>query len=490
MDPEDLLAEAQRRLTASKSSPVAMKHVNRLQSQYSLPDDAILGLRLLKPAALQRFVTVIEKDVAARLSSCSPGQCASVLKPHLLKLDSAVPGMVAKLKQLDSQGTQLPSSANSEDEAVETARARLQNQKLTSVQSSKIKKLKEDFGLGDEIVLAMRMLEPPMLKELLDGEAHIRQKLASDKDPANLMMWLISQLDAEVETLVRKLVELDNDGAQPPSAPAKPALPPKAKALSPKPPLLPPGSKPPLSSPAGQRLPENGSPKWAALLKQVYSKFNASKLPELPAILEKYQGVEKDLYEALARKYGFPADKLPPTIGAPATTIGKRTLNEPESQVKKARVDSEDSTSDGAYASAQQRLEKNKSPAQNAALAKLKLGNKFSDEVLLALKLIPTYRLQELAGRHRDLKHQLDAAQDRNQCMMSIIWAIDPEVQTMVRKLVDLDNSASAPVAATSASNGPRPVGKLKEPGMPPAVRGSVARPPLRPHAPKFGKGH
>merc|ERR1712072_157942 len=103
----------------------------------------------------------------------------------------------------------------------------------------------------------------------------------------------------------------------------------------------------------------------------------------------------------------------------------------------------------GVLEAAKARLLAQKTPQNQAALQKLSAGNNFSDEVVLALRLLPDARLQELAGRLGSLRQQLARSPDRNQCMMSMIWAIDPEVQDMVGKLKQLDDGQAGGAAGS-----------------------------------------
>jgi len=69
LSPAQIVVEAYQRLNTSKASAEATEHTQRLQSQYSLPDDAVLAIRLLSPFQLGFFVASEESHVAKRLTA-------------------------------------------------------------------------------------------------------------------------------------------------------------------------------------------------------------------------------------------------------------------------------------------------------------------------------------------------------------------------------------------------------------------------------------
>jgi len=79
----------------------------------------------------------------------------------------------------------------------------------TPASKASIKSISDDFCLKDEAQLALKLLGPKELQELMAGEAELRVKLSQVPDPNHVILTLVKLLDAEVEELVRGLSALD-----------------------------------------------------------------------------------------------------------------------------------------------------------------------------------------------------------------------------------------------------------------------------------------
>ena len=75
----------------------------------------------------------------------------------------------------------------------------------TAEGTAMITKFAEWHKLGDECVLALRMLGREMLDEFMAGRAAIARKLASVPDKNATVLALVSGLDAEAVDLVKAL---------------------------------------------------------------------------------------------------------------------------------------------------------------------------------------------------------------------------------------------------------------------------------------------
>lgn len=273
-----------------------------------------------------------------------------------------------------------------ESAVVKAVRARLQA-KPSAEQQATLRRWQTELGVGDPAILALKMLAPEDLKEMLAGERVLKTKLAGDPQANvdDVIMWLVSQLDSEVEGLVAQLQAIDAEGASARSSASVPAT--QAR---------------PLVRPTAKSAP-----------------WKAAKLSQ-PGILRSPPpkiAAARAAAQARARETSTPAPR--PATATPAARWSGDVVSE-----------------------ARARLVRQKTPANTAAVQRLHKRNNFSDEVLLALRLLPDARLQELALKEDALTMQLAESGDRSQSMMSMIWLIDPEVKTMVGKLKELDGKA------------------------------------------------
>jgi len=80
-----------------------------------------------------------------------------------------------------------------------------------------IQKVKQDYGLGDQVELALRMLPPFKVKSILANRGELDQALAGVSNKDEFMLDVISDLDSEVVTTVNRLMQMDGGagGGQP-----------------------------------------------------------------------------------------------------------------------------------------------------------------------------------------------------------------------------------------------------------------------------------
>jgi hypothetical protein len=500
-----LLEEAKARLAACP--PDCLEEARRLTDEYNLPDEAELGLRLLSPEQLNEF-SAREEELQRSLSKVAEEFYGKVVLQLIGRLDPAVSRMVRGLLQLDAEGVEprppvakvakvphppkgppsakalaargLRSPAGPPAKAVAVSSAKpavLQEAEVriaVSRQNPKhmmmLKEWQAELSLCDETVLSMKLLAPDHIDELHAGKDDILEKLsAGEKTADEVILWLISMLDPAIPDLVAQISQMDSDAGSSMSSTARaPSYNSSAAEVS-------------SSSSATTALPAAGSVLWRGLLQQIYIKYNPAQLKNLDGILAKYKHCETDLYEALSEKYHFPlgafgtpkpagsvAAKIasnPKPVGSvlgkiasspkPVGSVLAKIASKPEPKlgskplVAKASAPAQQHETDETEAlveAATKRLEANKKvgSSNQAAVQKLCANNNFADEVVLALRLLPNVKLIQLASRSASLQQQLADAPDKNHCMMSMVAAIDPQVQEMVRKLKELDGKANS----------------------------------------------
>jgi len=181
-----------------------------------------LALKLLTPEHLREVLAGTPEIRSKALQLQDQGQ---FLLDVLAELDPQVPELVHGLLALDNGGEAPtsevapsgaqpePAAPGSDEEVVEAAQQRLAVPR-TSMELAAIKRLTGMYGLGQEVELALRMLSREHLKEILVAEKELAQKVAERGEAGQVMLFLISQLDPDVEALVRKLLEMETRGAE------------------------------------------------------------------------------------------------------------------------------------------------------------------------------------------------------------------------------------------------------------------------------------
>jgi len=226
-----LIAEAEKRLALSKSTHGTIVS-QRLKREYGFGDEVELALRMLPKNKLQD-VLVAEKDFKWKLSEV-PDKNKFMLT-FISKLDPRIELLVRRLVDMDTADKKAQQQEHVRSTVASTTAASTKGASTTALNSSKfadpvaeaerrltayrvpaniaaISKLKAELGFTDQAELALRMLAPTQLKELLAGAVDIRRKLQQTTDTADdLVMWLVSQLDPNVKDLVRKLQGIDTE---------------------------------------------------------------------------------------------------------------------------------------------------------------------------------------------------------------------------------------------------------------------------------------
>lgn len=215
----EVVERAHQRLQASKAKlgPLTFA-IQRLKAECGLADEVEVALRMLSPSSLREVLAgraeiknkCIEKQDGGRflltvISKLDPE--IDVLIRAIVALDAAAP------EEEEEEAAASEAEISPEDEAVvQRAKARLAAPKSERDRAA-IKRLKASCGFGDEVELALQMLPSASLREIVAGEDDLVEKVQQAEDVGSFMLWLISQLDGEVETLVNKLLEIEGRGA-------------------------------------------------------------------------------------------------------------------------------------------------------------------------------------------------------------------------------------------------------------------------------------
>jgi len=94
---------------------------------------------------------------------------------------------------------------------VAVAKERMQSNK-NPVSDVAIKRLRQRLEFTDEVEVALRLLDPTLLSEVMEGEDDIKSKLDQVPNRNKFMMSVISKLDQEVEAMVTSIMQLDTAG--------------------------------------------------------------------------------------------------------------------------------------------------------------------------------------------------------------------------------------------------------------------------------------
>lgn len=234
-----LIQEVEHRIEANRK-PWTTLAITRLRSSYGLDDTVELALSLLTPELL-REVLAANRDIQEKMAA---GRDANELMMWLVsQLDPEVGGMVTKLSEIDSlapcsdstesavetvmvdETGEDPLEETSGQEVYEVEGADMDAEAISEAAEARLRahsgarrdaQIAELFGgvaFEDEVVLALRMLAPEVMDELLAGKLELRRKLSERADKNGLVLALISDLDPEVGHLVQRLAELDEERA-------------------------------------------------------------------------------------------------------------------------------------------------------------------------------------------------------------------------------------------------------------------------------------
>lgn len=255
-------AEARLHQSASRMSSMA---IGRLKQAQGFGSEVELALRMLQPGSLHKLLGT---DLASELAKHADKD--EGMWEIISGLDGDVRRLVGELRELEARraaGEEEPEAAVEAEAAVDArdaapqaappaellqptvvparaareaaaARAELQkgaardsgsvvnkaravNANLVAEAEARLKVAKspqqleairgfrQRNALGDEVELALRMLQPANLLRFLQGVQGLQVQLGAARDKAALVMSRLSLLDPEVESLVRSLQHLD-----------------------------------------------------------------------------------------------------------------------------------------------------------------------------------------------------------------------------------------------------------------------------------------
>mmetsp|Transcript_78964 Transcript_78964/g.218533 ORF Transcript_78964/g.218533 Transcript_78964/m.218533 type:complete len:786 (+) Transcript_78964:93-2450(+) len=374
-------------------------------------------------------------EIAAAASQLLPGTVTPVLivtqtGPQPDSAMTRAPALFAE---------QATAGRKSNGDLVREAQRRLAaNRSATSVAA--ISKFTRDHELADEVQLALRMLEPGKLEELLAGEADIQQKFAEVEDRNALMLSLVSMLDADVVRLVSRLQELER-GEQAESGQ-------RAEQAEPDP-----GGED-LVAEAQRRLAASKTATSVAAIEKFAQDHTLSDEVQLalrmlqPSHLEELLAGEEDLTRKFAEVPD--RDQLMMSLVAMLDPEVEKLVSRLQ-EIDQGREESPERSSEDLVAEAQQRLQDNKSPLSTAAIKRLTHDHGLSDEVQLGLRLLAPPQLKELMAGGKELREKLERVNDKNQLMLSLVKMLDPDVDRLVHGLMRLDGQGSAAPQAAPA---------------------------------------
>eukprot|EP00418_Pyrodinium_bahamense_P043310 CAMPEP_0179199986 /NCGR_PEP_ID=MMETSP0796-20121207/99505_1 /TAXON_ID=73915 /ORGANISM="Pyrodinium bahamense, Strain pbaha01" /LENGTH=825 /DNA_ID=CAMNT_0020904499 /DNA_START=72 /DNA_END=2546 /DNA_ORIENTATION=+ len=482
----DLISQAEERLRRCKNT-TNLQIIHRLKCMHSLSDEVELGLRMLEPTKLKELLRAVhgklagamdKNEVVHQLIAEFDAEVESLVR-GLLEVnmqntseaqDDAVPtdGAEHVLHEENTQGTReaqgVAVPTEDAEHALAEAKARLEGNK-NKADIAAVQSFVEECGFGDSIELALRMLAPEHLQEILSGENEIILKLAGVDDPEKSMMWLISQLDPGVESLVARLLELD--GQQMASGPVVTDGPQEAE--------LAPG---PVSTngKVGPQVVGSEASQSAASIKALRRTCGFGEEAELALRLLTPAGLQQVLADKdeLERQLVAAPDKnqhvlkvisqLDPSVEATVHRFleaqGKKHTKSEVSAAVRAGSQRNRSRSRGrgpgggvdgpplafmdnkeAVAEAEKRLEANRHTPNVAAVRALRADCGFGDEAELALRMLPPATLRKALLRKADLQRDIAAAVDQSEFILDLVSKLDPTAGILVRRCLEIDGT-------------------------------------------------
>mmetsp|Transcript_41353 Transcript_41353/g.95790 ORF Transcript_41353/g.95790 Transcript_41353/m.95790 type:complete len:576 (+) Transcript_41353:150-1877(+) len=182
----ELVAQAEERLRCHRQA-TSLQLIQRLKREHTLADDVELSLRMLAPEHLQHVLQSANRQLPAVLDK------NEAVRALVAGVDGDVAQLVQGLLDADSGGAACASTHPGSGMPLAGQH---------EVGGGRVRQFVEECGLGERVELALRLLDPGFLAEILAGEQDVKAKLAQVSDPDKSMMWLISQLDPTVEVKV------------------------------------------------------------------------------------------------------------------------------------------------------------------------------------------------------------------------------------------------------------------------------------------------
>jgi len=229
---EDQLAKAKLRLRTNKT-PATTAAIKQFEEDLGLSKEVLLTLRMLSPDMVSELEAGKE-DIKERITEVSDKR--EFMLALIAQMDPEAHDLVLEVLRPPGRGSankepaggapgettaaagrtveggqetdEVPIASLSDEELLATAKERLRAYK-TPASDTAIGRLTRDHGFNEEVQVALRMLSPPMVREMMAGEKELVQRLNEVDDKQTFMLKLISKLDPDVHELVKRILYLD-----------------------------------------------------------------------------------------------------------------------------------------------------------------------------------------------------------------------------------------------------------------------------------------
>lgn len=429
------MVQAQERLHLNRT-PGGTTLIEQLKSMHDLGDEVELAMRMLRFPRLTELSSQLGKSRAVLAGLPDKNERVMSL---ISKMDPDVEVLVAGLMRLDEGvadgevGEAVAEPEQSPSEVVIRAQARLDENK-GKVDVSAIQRLTVDCGLLDEVELALRMLSPDHLREVLAGWAEIKRKCAEKQDGGKFMLTVISQLDPEIDELMRALLDLDSVPEDQDFHVVQ-----KARAR-----LDVPQGKADLA--AIRRLKSTcnfGDEVELAL--QMLSTENLQEIFAGEADIKQKIAAVEDPGSFMMWLISQLDDEIPVLVQKLVEIEAKESEQEQPNQQNNAQVhDFVEQSTPEAVAEARSRLQEHNIPANLSAIQNFQVTLGLGDEVELALRMLNSDKLWKVLTRKVQLRTELATVSDKNQYVLRYVSEQDPKVEVLVRKLMQVDSQDQA----------------------------------------------
>lgn len=202
--------DAHRRVN-EHSTPAGHATIMRWKAGFGLTDEVVLALRLLTPNNLSEFLAG-ESSLRAKLRGESGARKSEIVMQLIEAIDADAAALVRTLSYAGSDisnlvaGTAAKKGGVSEEGTSLVAEARQRMAECNTPQSKALaKRWGTDFGISAEAQLALRLLKPLHLQEILAAEPDVKEKMKTVSDTSGVVLRLISELDASATKLARDL---------------------------------------------------------------------------------------------------------------------------------------------------------------------------------------------------------------------------------------------------------------------------------------------
>jgi len=451
---DELVAQAQARLEKNRTAPSAAT-IKRLKDTHKLSDEVELALRMLSTYSLAEVASRLTKPKVRLQMSKLPDRSPAVMA-IISEIDPDVEALVGGLMELDASAEAEDAAAGGEEavasaEVVERAQQRLQTRKAElGPLKFAIQHLKTECGLSDEVELALRMLSPDSLKEVLAGRAEIKSKCIEKQDGGRFLLAVISQLDPEIEALMSALLELDAAGAEE-----------EEEATAGEAEIAPEDEE--VVRRAKARLAAPKSERDRAAIKRLKASCGFGDevelaLQMLPSHhLREIVAGEAELVEKVqqAEDIGsFMLWLISQLDGEVETLVNKLLEIEGRGAAEGSEEADPGSTTPELLAEAQRRLQAHRTPENDRLIKGFQQFLNLGDEVELALRMLAPAKLAKILVRKVSLRQELVAVEDKSQHILSIISKLDPDAEALVSHFMQAD--ALAEDEGPSRSRSPR----------------------------------